>query len=81
MARYRRKPEGTIVHSDSGSQYTSWLFGQRLRTAGMLGSMGKIACAYDNSLMESFWGSRQIELLNRKNGTVKPSSPQQYLNR
>jgi putative transposase len=66
MARWRRKPTGTIVHSDRGTQYTSWLFGGRLREAGLLGSMGKVACAYDNSLMESFFGSMQIELLDRR---------------
>ncbi len=67
MARWRRKPDATIVHSDRGTQYTSWLFGNRLREAGLLGSMGKVACAYDNSLMESFFGSMQIELLDRRN--------------
>lgn len=66
MARWRRKPVGTTVHSDRGAQYTSWLFGTRLREAGLLGSMGKVACAYDNSLMESFFGSMQIELLDRR---------------
>ena len=55
MARLRRKPIGTILHSDRGTQYTSWLFGHRLREAGLMGSMGKVACAYDNALMESFW--------------------------
>jgi hypothetical protein len=30
------------------TQYTSWLFGSRLRAAGLLGSMGKVAYAYDN---------------------------------
>src|SRR5213076_2845054 len=38
MARWRRHPHGTIVHSDRGSQYTAWAFGQRLRAAGLLGS-------------------------------------------
>ncbi|WP_460843871.1 IS3 family transposase, partial [Nocardioides marmoraquaticus] len=69
MARMRRRPTpggGTVLHSDRGSQYTSWLFGHRLREAGLLGSMGKVACAYDNALMESFWGSMQIELLDRR---------------
>ncbi|MFM9136246.1 MAG: IS3 family transposase [bacterium] len=28
--------------------------------------MGKVACAYDNSLAESFFGSMQIELLDRR---------------
>ncbi len=66
MARWRRKPTGTIVHSDRGTQYTSWLFGHRLREAGLMGSMGKVACAYDNSLAESFFGSMQVELLDRR---------------
>lgn len=71
MARWQRKPAGTVVHSDRGAQYTSWLFGQRLREAGLLGSMGKVACAYDNSLMESFFGSMQIELLDRRLWTTR----------
>ena len=71
MARWRRRPTGTIVHSDRGAQYTSWLFGHRLREAGLLGSMGKVACAYDNSVMESFFGSMQIELLDRRSWTTR----------
>lgn len=67
MARWRRKPQGTVVHSDHGPQYTSWIFGHRLREAGLLGSMGAVGSAYDNSLMESFFGSMQIELLDRRN--------------
>ena len=31
MARWRRRPVSTVVHSDRGTQYTSCLFGQRLR--------------------------------------------------
>lgn len=71
MARMRRDPHGTIVHSDRGTQYTSWLFGARLRQAGLMGSMGKVAAAYDNALMESFWGSMQLELLDRRAWTTK----------
>jgi putative transposase len=73
MARWRRHPAGTVVHSDRGTQYTSWLFGTRLREAGLLGSMGKVACAYDNSLMESFFGSMQIELLDRRSWPTRAS--------
>ncbi len=68
MARWRRRPQPgqTIVHSDRGSQYTAWAFGQRLRSAGLLGSMGRVASALDNSMMESFIGTMQRELLDRK---------------
>ncbi len=31
-----------------------------------MGSMGTVGDCYDNAPMESFWGSMQIELLNRQ---------------
>ena len=66
MARWRRQPDGTIAHSDHGAQYTSWLCGKTLREAGLLGSMGSIGDCYDNSVIESFFGTLQIELLNTR---------------
>jgi putative transposase len=67
MATWRRRPpkDQTITHSDHGSQYTSWAFGQRLRAASLLGSMGSIGDAYDNAVAESFFGTLQLELLDR----------------
>jgi transposase InsO family protein len=66
MARWQRRPEpGTIVHADRGTQYTSWIFGHRLRQAGLLGSMGRVASSVDNALIESFWSTMQRELLDR----------------
>jgi putative transposase len=68
MATLRRRPEtgNTILHSDHGTQFTSWAFGQRLRTAGILPSMGTIGDCYDNSMMESFWGTLQLEVLDTR---------------
>ncbi len=67
MAIWRRNPTGpTIAHSDHGSQYTSWAFGRRLRAAGLLGSMGNVGDAYDNSVAESFFGTIQLELLETR---------------
>jgi putative transposase len=72
MAIVRRQPDkradgkSTILHSDHGAQYTSWAFGQRLRAAGLLASMGTVGDCYDNSMMESFWGTLQLELLDTK---------------
>jgi transposase InsO family protein len=67
MARWNRATAtGTIVHSDRGSQFTSWVFGHRLRQAGLLGSMGRVASSVDNSLIESFWSTMQRELLDRR---------------
>lgn len=67
MAVKNRKPkDGTIVHCDHGSQFTSWAFSERIKTAGLALSMGRIGDAYDNGMMESFWARMQTELLNRK---------------
>ncbi len=68
MAIVRRRPddESTILHSDQGTQYTSWGFGKRLRDAGLLGSMGSVGDCYDNAMMESFWGTLQLEVLDTK---------------
>jgi putative transposase len=72
MARWRRRPDpGAIVHSDRGSQYTSWIFGHRLRAAGLLGSMGRVASSVDNGMIESFWSTMQRELLDRRSWTSR----------
>src|ERR1022692_3572291 len=63
-----QKPRPFDGHSlqRHGSQFTSWAFSQNVRRYGLLGSMGTIGDCYDNAPMESFWGSMQIELLNRQ---------------
>jgi len=57
---------GTVIHSDHGSQFTSWAFTENVRRLGLTSSMGTVGDCYDNAPMESFWGSMQIELLNRQ---------------
>lgn len=47
------------------SNYCSWVFGQGLRNAGLLGSMGTVGDALDNAVAESFFASLQCELLDR----------------
>ena len=66
MATWRRRPPaGAIAHSDHGSNYCSWVFGQRLRSAGLIGSMGTVGDALDNAVAESFFAILQCELLDR----------------
>jgi putative transposase len=62
----RRPPPGAIHHSDQGSQYASLAFGQRLREAGLLGSMGSRGDCFDNALAESFFATLECELLARQ---------------
>lgn len=60
-----RAPTGeTLIHTDHGPQYTSWTFSQGVRAAGLIQSIGTVGDAYDNAVVESFWGTMQIELLN-----------------
>ncbi len=67
MALWRRRPAGGVVHhSDQGSQYTSLTFGERLRQAGLLASMGSVGDCYDNAMAESFFASLECELLDRQ---------------
>jgi putative transposase len=67
MAIDARKPSrGALVHSDHGSQYTSWTFSQRVRAAGLAHSLGTIGDALDNAAVESFWARMQTELLDTR---------------
>jgi hypothetical protein len=44
-----------------------------LQVAGLLGSKGSIGDCYDNSVMHSFWGTMQLELLDSGPGIPAPS--------
>ncbi len=67
MAIQQRKVKhGSIVHADHGVQFTSWAFTDKVRRAGLMPSFGSVGDAFDNAMMESFWSTMQIELLDRK---------------
>jgi putative transposase len=67
MAIWQRKPDpGLVHHSDQGSQYTSLIFGQSCRKAGIDRSMGARGCALDNAVCEAFFASIKKEKLNRR---------------
>jgi putative transposase len=62
----RSPADGAVIHSDHGTQFTSWAFSERVRQAGLAPSMGSVGDAFDNAMIESFWARLQTELLNRK---------------
>jgi putative transposase len=57
---------GLIHHSDAGSQYTSLIFTDALRQAGIAGSIGTVGDALDNALIESTIGLYKTELIARQ---------------
>ena len=66
MAVGKRQPvPGLIHHSDRGSQYASQEYRLALAQDGMIPSMSRRACCYDNAAMESFWHSLKVELIHR----------------
>jgi putative transposase len=66
-----RRPAGTVVHSDRGSQFRSHAFVHALRVAGLTGSMGRVGACADNAAMESFFSLLQKNVLNRKQWTTR----------
>ncbi len=52
--------------SIESGQFTSWAYTENARPMGILAPMGTVGDCFDNAPMESFWGSMQIELLNRQ---------------
>ena len=77
MATEARHPNGELlIHSDRGSQLGSWAFSQKVKQAGLAPSMGSVGSAYDNAMMESFWGRMQVELgqVARSGVTAPPTA-------
>jgi len=61
----RRPSAGLIYHSDRGSQYASEDHRTALTTHGMIASMSRRGCCYDNAAAESFWHTLKNELIYR----------------
>ena len=55
-----------ILHSDHGSQYTSWEYRELIAQYGSIRqSMGRTHCCFDNARMESFFATLKKELIYR----------------
>ena len=61
-----RSPEGTVVHSDRGSQFRSRKYVHALHRNGLTGSMGRVGACADNAAMESFFALLQRNVLDRR---------------
>lgn len=67
MAIWRRKPkQEVLVHSDQGSQYTSYDWAELLKSHGLKASMSRKGNCHDNAVAESFFGLLKRERIKRK---------------
>ena len=80
MAIWNRQPtEGLICHSDRGSQYASKKYRKLLSKNGFLGSMSRKGDCWDNSVVESFFGSLKQERVHWENYTSRLEAQQDVL--
>ena len=65
QANRQRNLKGDIVciHSDRGSQYTSFDWHNKVEKLKMIGSMSDTGNGYDNAIMERFFGSLKDALM------------------
>ncbi len=61
-----RMPDGTILHSDRGSQNRAKKVLRLLKNNGLIGSMGRVGACGDIAAMESFFSLLQKNVLNTK---------------
>lgn len=67
-AYQKRNPgNGVIIHSDSGSQYTSDKYKETLGLYRAIQSMSDVGKCYDNSRMESFFATLKKEKIYKIN--------------
>ena len=67
MALGRRRPgTGLIHHRDRGCQYAAGIYRALLAGHGIQPSMSRVACCYDNAMMESFFATLKRELVHRQ---------------
>ena len=57
---------GLILHSDRGSQFTSFDYVSFCKENGITQSMSRAGCPYDNAPMERFYNTMKQELIYRK---------------
>jgi putative transposase len=66
MAVKRRRPRGTVIHSDQGCQYGSDDWRRLCRTNRLEPSMSRRGNCWDNAVAESFFGSLKKERIKKR---------------
>ncbi len=77
MALWRRKPKpGLLHHSDRGVQYASGDYQGLLTSAGITCSMSRKGNCWDNSCVESFFGTLKKELVHDRRYATREEAKQ-----
>ncbi len=75
----RNPPPGLLHHSDRGCQYDAGVYRALLCKHGIIPSMSRAGCCYDNAAMESFFATLKRELIHRGRPTPPPSKLSQAI--
>ena len=75
--RNQKPKPGLILHSDRGSQYCAHDYQKVLVQFGMLPSMSRKGDCWDNSPMESFWGTLKNELVHHRQYSTRYQAKQE----
>ena len=62
---------GVLLHTDQGSEYTAGAFRAACTRVGVTQSMGRVASALDNSVIESWHSTLEFELRDLEHFTTK----------
>ena len=77
MAVWRRKPKSkVIIHSDQGSQFTSYEWQKFLKANNLEASMSRRGNCYDNAVAESFFQLLKRERIRRKTYATRKEARQ-----
>lgn len=82
MAVRRRRPRGTLIHSDQGSQYGSDAWRRFCRSHHLEPSMSRKGNCWDNAVVESFFGSLKKERIKKhiyKNRDLATKDVREYI--
>lgn len=84
MAVRRRRPRGTLIHSDQGTQFGSDAWRRFCRSNRLEPSMSRKGNCWDNAVAESFFGSLKKERIKKqiyKNRELAIADVAEYIER
>src|SRR5262249_8281086 len=84
MAVRRRRPRGTVIHSDQGTQYGSDAWRRFCRSNHLEPSMSRKGNGWDNAVAEPFFSSPKKERIKKqiyKNPDLASNDVANYIDR